>query len=85
MKQLAQTSAPHLTLLPRAAWQHLCWLAMRLRAWKLRQEASRRLLELSDAHLKDIGLHRSEVVSKLIELDARRWRRPDTSGSPETE
>jgi uncharacterized protein YjiS (DUF1127 family) len=82
MKQFAQASPVHFALLPRVVWQHVCWLTMRMRAWKLRRDASRQLLELSDAHLKDIGLHRSEVYSRLIEIDTNRWRRADSAAGP---
>jgi uncharacterized protein YjiS (DUF1127 family) len=50
----------------------------RMRAWWIRRKASRQLHGFDDSQLKDIGLHRSEIDSKLIELDRNRWR---TDGS----
>jgi uncharacterized protein YjiS (DUF1127 family) len=48
--------------------------AARIRAWWTRCKASRQLHGFDDWQLKDIGLHRSEIDSKLIELDRNRWQ-----------
>lgn len=57
---------------PDRAAPRLHQLVERLRAWRRRREAQRRLMLMSDANLKDMGLHRSEVESRLVELDAQR-------------
>ena len=65
---------------PKAALPTIHHWVRRLLAWRLRRQASRRLMAMSDAHLKDIGLHRSEVDSRLIELeDRRRHRQPSSA------
>jgi uncharacterized protein YjiS (DUF1127 family) len=43
----------------------------RLGTWRLQRQTSRALLALSDAGLKDIGLHRSEASSTLSGLRSR--------------
>lgn len=42
-----------------------------LRTWHSQRRASRQLLSLTDAQLKDIGLHRSEVNRAIVEGDGR--------------
>jgi uncharacterized protein YjiS (DUF1127 family) len=74
MSQTKETTARQLTngVTSRAAWQHLRLWTRRLRAWRLQRGASRQLLALSDAGLKDLGLHRSEVNSRLLDWERRR-------------
>jgi uncharacterized protein YjiS (DUF1127 family) len=65
---------------PDSALPTLHHLVERLRAWRRRRDAARRLMLMSDAHLKDIGLHRSEVESRLFELDGC-WRHQQRSSA----
>jgi uncharacterized protein YjiS (DUF1127 family) len=44
----------------------------RLQTWQLQRQASRALHALSDAGLKDIGLHRSEVNSRVFDVEPYR-------------
>lgn len=74
MPKLMNTSAQPSpgTAVRRACWAEVHRLMQRMQAWQTHRQASRALHALSDTNLKDIGLHRSEVDSRLIDMEPRR-------------